>query len=63
LKSFRRTIILKGIGAADNNTGYVFSMDLNYDHTINPVEIEADAEKIGDSSKFRAFRRYSRLWL
>ena len=59
----RRTIILKAIGAADNNTGYVFSMDLNYDHTINPVEIEADAEKINDSSKFRAFRRYSRLWL
>jgi DNA polymerase III epsilon subunit-like protein/transposase-like protein len=59
----KRNIILYGIASADNNSGYVFSNDVNYDLSLDPDSIEWEAAQNGDYEKNIAFRRYSRLWL
>lgn len=59
----KRNVILHAVGSADNNTGYVFGLHLNFDPTLDPVEIEKDAEICGDYNVKIPFRRYARLWL
>jgi len=59
----KRNITLSAIGSADNQTGYVFGMHLNYDPSINPVRVEADATIIGDNTQDYAYRKHARLWL
>jgi DNA polymerase III epsilon subunit-like protein/transposase-like protein len=59
----KRNIILYGIASADNNSGYVFSNDVNYDLSLDPDLIEWEAEQNGDYDKNLPFRRYARLWL
>jgi len=44
----RRNIILYAVGSADNESGYVFSMDVNYDPNLNPNEIEERALDLND---------------
>ena len=63
IREDKRNIILYGIASADNNSGYVFSNDVNYDLSLNPDLIELQAEKNGDYEKNLPFRRYARLWL
>jgi len=62
-RSDKRNTQLTAVGSADNTTGYVFGMHLNFDQAINPDAIEADAVANGDLSEEYAFRRYARLWL
>lgn len=59
----RRNIRLHGVGSADNRSGYVFGMHLDYDNQLDPGSIEVDAIDIGDYEVGPAFRRYARLWL
>jgi transposase-like protein len=59
----KRNIQLSAVGSADNETGYVFGMHLNYDPSLNPDQVEANAEKIGDCDLASPFRRYARVWL
>lgn len=59
----RRNVKLNAIASADLRTGYVFGMHLNFDGTLNPLEIERDAEDIGDHVLPEPYRRYARLWL
>jgi DNA polymerase III epsilon subunit-like protein/transposase-like protein len=59
----KRNIILYGIASADNNSGYVFSNDVNYDLSLDPDVIESEAEHCRDYDKNPPFRRYARLWL
>jgi len=59
----RRNVMLHAVGSADNNTGYVFGMHLNYDATLDSSEIEKDAVAIGDYQAKPPFRRYARCWL
>jgi transposase-like protein len=59
----RRNVQLHAIATADNGTGYVFGMHLDFDPTLDAAVIEADAAAIGDVTKPYAFRRYARLWL
>lgn len=59
----RRNIILYAVGSADNESGYVFSMDLNYDPNLNPNEIEERALDLNDYGVDAPYRRYARLWL
>lgn len=59
----RRNIRLHGIGTADNSTGYVFGMHLDYDNRLDPGMIEADAVDLGDYDLDFPYRRYARLWL
>lgn len=62
-KSFRKNVILHAIGTADNTTGYVFGMHINYDSSIDKLATEADALIEDDYSKPMAFRKYARAWL
>ena len=59
----RRNVMLHAVGTADNNTGYVFGMHLNYDATVDSEVIEADALVSGDYQAKPPFRRYARCWL
>ena len=44
----KRNVQLSAVGSADNKTGYVFGMHLNFDSTLGAVAVETDAEQIGD---------------
>ena len=59
----RRNVMLHAVGSADNNTGYVFGMHLNYDPSLDAELIEADAQAVGDYQAKLPFRRYARCWL
>jgi len=38
----------RAVGSADNRTGYVFGLHLNFDPSLNPDDIERDAIASGD---------------
>jgi len=59
----KRNIILHAVGSADNKTGYVFGMHLNFDPLLDSRRIEQEAVAIGDCALPHPFRRYARLWL
>ena len=59
----KRNIRLMALGSADNKTGYVFGIHVNYDAHINAAAVEDDANRIGDSDPSPPFRRYARVWL
>lgn len=59
----RRNVMLHAVGSADNTTGYVFGMHLNYDAALDSGVVEADALACGDYSAKAPFRRYARCWL
>lgn len=59
----RRNVMLHAVGSADNNTGYVFGMHLNYDASLDSEVVEADAVAIGDYQVKAPFRRHARCWL
>ena len=59
----RRNIIFRAIGSADNTTGYVFGLHLNFDPSLDSEEMEKDAIASGDYKIRPAYRRYARLWL
>ncbi len=59
----KRNIVLNAIGSADNETGYVFAMNLNYTPSLDPVQINKDAVLNGDPLLPLPFRKYAYLWL
>jgi hypothetical protein len=59
----RRNIIFRAVGSADNPTGYVFGLHLNFDPSLDPDDVEKDAIASGDYEVKPAYRRYARLWL
>lgn len=59
----RRNVMLHAVGSADNATGYVFGMHLNYDASLDSDIVEADAVDAGDYQAKTPFRRYARCWL
>ncbi len=59
----RRNIIFRAVGSADNRTGYVFGMHLNFDPLMDANLIERDAISSGDYEVKPAYRQYARLWL
>jgi hypothetical protein len=59
----KRNAILSAVGSADNTTGYVFGMHLNFDPLANRPKIESDALRVKDHEKRLPFRKYARLWL
>lgn len=59
----RRTVAMNAIGTADQRSGYVFGMALNFDDQLNKAEVEADAVLIGDIGKSPPHRKYARVWL
>jgi len=59
----KRNTQLTAVGSADNETGYVFGMHLNYDPTLDPEVVEEDAIAVGDYGMPFPHRKYARLWL
>jgi hypothetical protein len=59
----RRNVLLHAVGTADTTTGYVFGVHLNYDPTLDPALVEAEAQACGDLHAKRPFRRFARCWL
>jgi transposase-like protein len=59
----KRNIKLSAVGSADNESGYVFGMNLNYDPRFSHTEIETLADENSDCDKRLPFRQFARLWL
>ncbi|MBP8789150.1 MAG: hypothetical protein KBF41_15605 [Azonexus sp.] len=59
----KRNVVLHAAGSADQSTGYVFGMHLNFDYGLDPVAVEADAVACHDYAEAFPHRRYARLWL
>jgi transposase-like protein len=62
-KADRRNVMLHAVGSADNATGYVFGMHLNYDASLDSEVVEAEAVAAGDYQAKAPFRHYARCWL
>lgn len=59
----KRNVVLRGIGTADLDSGYVLGMHINFDGQLSAAQVEAEAIAAGDYSIPAPFRRYARLWL
>jgi hypothetical protein len=59
----QRNVALQAVGTADNATGYVFGMHLNYDPALDAEVVEQAAVAAGDYQAQAPFRRYARCWL
>lgn len=59
----KRNVRLQAVGSADNRTGYIFGMHVNFDPTLLPKEVERAAFECGDYRLQKPFRRHARLWL
>lgn len=59
----KRNILLFSLGSADQETGYVFGIHLNFDPSLIKREVLQDADSRKDSELPAPFRRYARLWL
>jgi len=63
MRSDKRNTMLSAVGSADNETGYVFGIHLNYEPNLDASAIEADAIMEDDYNAPHPFRKYARLWL
>ncbi len=59
----KRNIMLHAVGSADNQTGYVFGLHLNFDPDIDSLVTSCDAEESGDLEVKIPFRKNARVWL
>ena len=59
----KRNIVLNALGTAENKSGYVFGIHINYDSGIDGARAELDAREIGDADLPPPFRKYARVWL
>lgn len=61
--SDRRNIRMRAVGRADNDSGYVFGMHLNFNKELDPAEVEKGAALIREAAIFYPHRKYARVWL
>ena len=59
----RRNTQMSAVASAENRTGYVFGMHLDYDPGIDVYEADLHAREIGDYELEGAYRHYARIWL
>lgn len=59
----KRNVALSAVGSADNTTGYVFGLHLNFDPSLDHELVEREANALGDYERTHPFRQYARLWL
>lgn len=62
-RSDKRPITLTAIGTADEWSGYVFGMNLNYDGSVTKEAVEEEAQINGDPVLPLPHRRHARLWM
>jgi len=63
LRFDKRNTAFQTIGSADNVSGYIFGLHLNFDPAARREEVEAETLRSGDHSLRPPFRRHARLWL
>ncbi|MCX7177990.1 MAG: hypothetical protein NTX56_04200 [Proteobacteria bacterium] len=59
----KRNVVISAIASADNNSGYVFAMNTNFDPEMDPNMVEQAASSAGDHLVGLPHRRFARLWL
>lgn len=59
----KKNVILSAVAAADNLSGYVFGMDINFDSHVNAVEVEKFNFVTNDDQRLAPHRSFARLWL
>lgn len=59
----RRNVRLHAVASADQRSGYVFGVHLDFDATLNAVAVEADHAAHPELHVSHPFRRYARVWL
>ena len=59
----KRNVMLHAVGTADNLTGYVFGMHLNYDANLDSEATELAAIAVGDYESKLPYRTFARCWL
>jgi transposase-like protein len=59
----KRNVVLHAAGTADQDTGYVFGMHLNFDYSLDSSAVEATAVACGDYAEAYPHRQHARLWL
>lgn len=59
----KRNVMLHAVGSADNITGYVFGMHLNYDGSLDSEFVEEQAIALGDYQAQLPYRQFARCWL
>ena len=57
----KRTVQLTAHGSADNVTGYVFAMHLNFDPDADAQSVERESQDLEELSLGLPFRRHARL--
>lgn len=58
----KRNVVLKAVGSADNDSGFIFGMSLNFDHSQDPAQVEKLVLEGDEASQKVPFRRHARLW-
>lgn len=59
----RRNVKFEAVGTADNDSGYVFALNLNFNELLHANRIEDWAIRCGDYRRLKPFRRHAHLWL
>ena len=59
----KSNIFLNALGTADNKSGYVFGINVNYDPDMDAEQVEQDALNSDADLVPVPFRRYARVWL
>jgi transposase-like protein len=59
----KRNTKISAVVSADNTTGYVLATNINFDPDAEPIEVEQQAEQVGDNQKKEPYRHFARFWL
>lgn len=59
----RKNTLILSIATADQVTGYVYGVHLNFDSALTSEDVEQDLVRFGDHHLDPPFRRYARVWL
>jgi hypothetical protein len=59
----RKNTQILSIATADQVTGYVYGVHLNFDSNLSSDEVEQDLVRFGDQKLDLPFRRFARVWL
>ncbi len=59
----KRNPVFSAIGTVDNDSKYLFAMDVNYDAEVDTFKINQQSAINGDLSRAEAFRQHAQYWL
>ncbi len=62
-KKTRKNTLLLSIASADQDSGYIYAANLNFDPGLEEDYVLNDMQRFGDHKLRWPFRRYARVWL